>query len=162
MANLSTQLISPPLSCPTHLQCGGHLWEKSIGLTSEVLSNLSSKLPATRRRAGLQATVELFESAVQEVVDETNVPRSTLREPLLSGIVRQGNSFGAPTACKQASTDVHFDVLLTRQCYTGDCRLVQPRRRCECNLSTLYSLWWLLSARTSIVSLCYTASLSTF
>lgn len=59
---------------------------------------MSCKLPASRRRIGLQATEELFDSAAQEVVDETNVPRSALQEPLLSGIVRQGNSFGAPSA----------------------------------------------------------------
>lgn len=59
---------------------------------------MSCKLPASRRRVGLQASEELFDSAVQEVVDEINVPRSALQEPLLSGIVRQGNSFGAPSA----------------------------------------------------------------
>lgn len=47
-----------------------------------------------------QATDELFDSAVQEVVDETNLPRSALGKPLLSGIVRQGSSFGAPSAGK--------------------------------------------------------------
>lgn len=72
--------------------------EQKIGLTVEGLGSLSSKMPASRRRSGLQATEELFDSAVQEVVDETNVPRSALREPLLSGLVRQGNSFGAPSA----------------------------------------------------------------
>lgn len=71
---------------------------QKLGLTTEVLRGLSCKLPASRRRLGLQATEELFDSAVQEVMDETNVPRTALGVPLLSGIVRQGNSFGAPTA----------------------------------------------------------------
>ncbi|CAN0381894.1 unnamed protein product, partial [Hapterophycus canaliculatus] len=77
---------------------GGHPEPKNIGLTAEVLRGLATKTIASRRKFGLQATDELFDSAVQEVVDETNVPRSALGEPLLSGLVRQGNSFGAPTA----------------------------------------------------------------
>lgn len=63
-----------------------------------MLGALSGKRPASRRKVNQQATEELFDSAVQEVVDETNVPRSALGEPLLSGVVRQGNSFGTPTA----------------------------------------------------------------
>ena len=71
---------------------------QKLGLTPDVLRGLSHKGASSRRKVGQQAVDELFDSAVQEVVDETNVPRSALGEPLLSGLVRQGNSFGAPTA----------------------------------------------------------------
>lgn len=71
---------------------------QKLGLTADVLRGLSSKGASSRRKAGQQTVDELFDSAVQEVVDETNVPRSALGEPLLAGLVRQGNSFGAPTA----------------------------------------------------------------
>lgn len=74
---------------------------QKLGLTPEVLRGLSHKGVSSRRKVGQQAVDELFDSAVQEVVDETNVPRSALGEPLLSGLVRQGNSFGAPTAGEQ-------------------------------------------------------------
>ncbi|CAM9420606.1 unnamed protein product [Ectocarpus sp. 13 AM-2016] len=77
---------------------GGHPEPEKLGLTPEVLQSLSTKAVSSRRKVGLQAADELFDSAVQEVVDETNVPREALGEPLLSGLVRQGNSFGAPTA----------------------------------------------------------------
>ncbi|CBN79318.1 conserved unknown protein [Ectocarpus siliculosus] len=77
---------------------GGHPEPEKLGLTPEVLRSLSTKAVSSRRKVGQQAADELFDSAVQEVVDETNVPREALGEPLLSGVVRQGNSFGAPTA----------------------------------------------------------------
>lgn len=83
-----------------HPTLTGGCVEQKIGLTAEGLRNLASKLSGTKRRAGLQATEEFFDSAVQEVVDETNIPRSALGEAVLSGIVRQGNSYGAPTAGK--------------------------------------------------------------
>lgn len=77
---------------------------QNLGLTAEVLRDLSGKTASSRRKLGHQAVDELFSSAVKEVVDETNVPRSSLGEPLLSGVVRQGNSFGAPSAGEQQST----------------------------------------------------------
>ncbi|CAN0314566.1 unnamed protein product, partial [Ectocarpus sp. 4 AP-2014] len=77
---------------------GGHPEPEKLGLTPEVLRSLSTRAVSSRRKVGQQAADELFDSAVQEVVDETNVPREALGEPLLSGVVRQGNSFGAPTA----------------------------------------------------------------
>lgn len=65
-----------------------------------MLKSLSGKQQSSRRKVGQHAVEELFDSAVQEVVDETNVPRTALGEVLLSGVVRQGNSFGAPSAGK--------------------------------------------------------------
>ncbi|CAN0354336.1 unnamed protein product, partial [Laminaria digitata] len=72
--------------------------EQKLGLTTAALKGLSRKAKSSRRKVAQQATDELFDSAVQEVVDETNLPRSALGKPLLSGLVRQGNSFGAPSA----------------------------------------------------------------
>ncbi|CAM9470057.1 unnamed protein product [Choristocarpus tenellus] len=94
---------------------GGHPEPEKLGLSPSILRGLSRKEGEggeDRRRLEAEAVRELFESARQEAVDETNVTPSELSEPLLMGITRQCNSNGTPTAaflmqCSLGSVEVH-------------------------------------------------------
>ncbi|CAN0387877.1 unnamed protein product, partial [Discosporangium mesarthrocarpum] len=85
---------------------GGHPEPENIGLTPSVLKGLVAKDGSgggggprgKRRRLEELSVAELFDSARQEAVDETNVPLHALSDPLMLGIARQTNSCGAPTA----------------------------------------------------------------
>lgn len=106
--------LCPHCACAhAHLGPAVFYREQKLGLTAQALKGLSRKSKSSRRKVAQQATDELFDSAVQEVVDETNLPRSALGKPLLSGLVRQGNSFGAPSAGEHESgaVDATFSLL---------------------------------------------------
>lgn len=82
---------TPPFSCPLIPRKPGAPKPnemQNIGLTTNVLRGLSTKTVSSRRKVGLQAADELFDSALLEVIDENNVPHSALGEPLLSELVR--------------------------------------------------------------------------
>ncbi|CAM9212534.1 unnamed protein product, partial [Phaeothamnion confervicola] len=75
---------------------GGHPEPKKLGLTAESFLGGAGGSHRTELQKG--CVDEIFDSILEEVVDETNVPRAALSDPLLLGVVMQRNSAGAPSA----------------------------------------------------------------
>jgi len=73
---------------------GGHPEPQNVGITTMDLGGEGGPTTTTP-----QAVVrEIFQSAVDEVRDEVNLPESMLGEVRLMGVVRQSNSGGCPSA----------------------------------------------------------------